>query len=84
MRAIDTNTPATGAIADGSPHCFVNGEALALDVPASIAVLLARKGLQDKRVAVECNGRIVPRSMHARYFVNAGDRIEIVIAVGGG
>jgi sulfur carrier protein len=40
--------------------------------------------LAGKRVAVERNGEIVPKSQHASVAVAAGDRIEIVVAVGGG
>ena len=40
--------------------------------------------LQDKRVAVERNGEIVPKGRHAETRLDAGDRIEIVAAVGGG
>jgi sulfur carrier protein len=40
--------------------------------------------LDGKRVAVEQNGQIVPRSRHAEPVVSAGDRIEVVAAVGGG
>jgi len=50
----------------------------------TIAEVLAARGLAGKRVAVEKNGEIVPRSQHASVAVAAGDRIEIVVAVGGG
>lgn len=62
----------------------VNGEAVALSAAISIADLLAERGLAGKRVAVERNGEIVPRSKHAGIELKHGDRIEIVIAVGGG
>jgi sulfur carrier protein len=62
----------------------VNGEAVALSAVISIADLLAERGLAGKRVAVERNGEIVPRSEHASIELKHGDRIEIVIAVGGG
>ena len=62
----------------------VNGEAVALSVAISVADLLAGRGLAGKRVAVERNGEIVPRSEHANIKLKHGDRIEIVIAVGGG
>ncbi|MCK9282978.1 MAG: sulfur carrier protein ThiS [Rhodocyclaceae bacterium] len=50
----------------------------------SIAALLVSLQLQGKRVAVECNGEIVPRSRHGETPLNDGDRLEIVVAVGGG
>lgn len=62
----------------------LNGEPLRLDAPLSVAALLERQGLAGKRVAVEKNGEIVPRSRHADVFVAGGDRLEIVVAVGGG
>ena len=62
----------------------VNGEACALPPKTSVAELLAERGLAGKRVAVERNGEIVPRSEHASTTLTHGDQIEIVIAVGGG
>jgi sulfur carrier protein len=62
----------------------LNGEPLALAAPLTIATLLERQGLTGKRVAVERNGEIVPRSRHAETQLAAGDRLEIVVAVGGG
>lgn len=62
----------------------LNGVPRTLDAPLSIGELLTREGLASKRVAVERNGEIVPRSRHAETELAAGDRIEIVIAVGGG
>jgi sulfur carrier protein len=62
----------------------VNGEPVSCDASCSIAALLARRGLVGKRVAIERNGAIVPRSRHAETHVEDGDRIEIVVAVGGG
>ncbi|MBI4986337.1 MAG: sulfur carrier protein ThiS [Rhodocyclales bacterium] len=62
----------------------INGVAEKLPAPLSVAALLAARGLGGKRVAVERNGEIVPRSRHAETALAAGDRIEIVVAVGGG
>jgi sulfur carrier protein len=49
-----------------------------------VAELLRGMGLEGKRLAVERNGEIVPKSNHAATALAEGDRIEIVIAVGGG
>ncbi|MFI4953516.1 MAG: sulfur carrier protein ThiS, partial [Burkholderiales bacterium] len=49
-----------------------------------VADLVRELSLEGKCVAVERNGQIVPRSRHAETIVNAGDRIEVVAAVGGG
>jgi sulfur carrier protein len=61
----------------------LNGEPRNLAAPASIASLLQDLQLQG-RLAVEVNGTIVPRSEHAGHRLEAGDRVEIVRAVGGG
>lgn len=63
---------------------FINGAAERLEPALDVAGLLALRGLADKRVAVERNGEIVPKSRHAETPLAAGDRIEIVVAVGGG
>jgi len=62
----------------------VNDEARTVSPGETLADLLARMALADKRVAVERNGQIVPRSQHARTALHDGDRLEIVVAVGGG
>ena len=62
----------------------VNGEQRSVDAALSVAELLRGMGLEGKRLAVERNGEIVPKSNHAATALAEGDRIEIVIAVGGG
>ncbi len=62
----------------------INGEPQRLAEPLTLAALLASRGLAGKRVAVERNGEIVPRSLHAETRLASGDVIEIVVAVGGG
>ncbi len=62
----------------------INGDSAELPQPMTVAALLEARGLAGKRVAVEKNGEIVPKSQHAAVVVAAGDRIEIVVAVGGG
>ena len=62
----------------------VNGEKHSVDADASLAELLAMLGLTDKRIAVEVNRDIVPRSDHDDYKLNDNDNIEIVNAIGGG
>jgi sulfur carrier protein len=63
---------------------FVNGEARRFAQPLTCAGLIAELGLAGKRVALECNGEIVPRGRHAEQRLAEGDKIEIVVAVGGG
>lgn len=62
----------------------INGGAEQFATPLSVAGLLELRGLVGKRVAVEKNGEIVPKSRHAETPLASGDKIEIVVAVGGG
>lgn len=62
----------------------VNGEARSFSAPLSVAQLVESLELAGKRIAVEKNGEIVPRSRHAETALDDGDRLEIVVAVGGG
>jgi sulfur carrier protein len=62
----------------------VNGKAHRFEQPLEIAALLSRLELSGKKIAVERNGEIVPRSAHASTVVGDGDALEIVVAVGGG
>jgi sulfur carrier protein len=62
----------------------VNGEPRRLGASASVSQLLETLELAGKRVAVEKNGEIVPRSRYAQTVLADGDRLEIVVAVGGG
>ena len=67
------------------PHITLNGERRPLPAGrATVAELVAGLGLNGKRVAVEMNGEIVPKSRYPTTEVVAGDRLEIVGAVGGG
>ena len=63
---------------------LLNGESSELAEPASVADLLARLDLLERRVAVELNLEIVPRSAHAGTLLREGDRVEVVHAIGGG
>lgn len=62
----------------------VNGEARQVAPGASLAALLAAIGLDMRKVAVERNEEIVPRSTYATVALGAGDRLEIVHFIGGG
>lgn len=62
----------------------LNGEPFELPDAQSVADLLARLELGGRRVAVELNLDIVPRSQHASTALKDGDRVEIVHAIGGG
>jgi len=62
----------------------VNGQVRRLEPDANIERLLDDLELAGKRVAVEKNGEIVPRSRYAETRLADGDTLEIVVAVGGG
>ena len=62
---------------NGSPHQFD-------PPPKTVAELVRALHLEGKRIAVEMNGEIVPKSRYPTTEVVAGDRLEIVGAVGGG
>jgi sulfur carrier protein len=62
----------------------INGETRQFDQPLSCAELIAQLDLTGKRVALERNGEIVPRSRFGEQQLADGDRLEIVVAVGGG
>lgn len=73
----DTATLATIAI-------NINGEPRRVAAGLSVAGLVAELGLNPKKVAVERNLEIVPRSTHADVMLADGDQLEIVHFVGGG
>lgn len=63
----------------------INGRTAQVPVEArTLADLVVALGLAGKRIAIERNGEVVPRSLHAATTLARGDRIEIVGAVGGG
>jgi sulfur carrier protein len=62
----------------------VNGEPRTLDGVTDVAALVAVLGLDGRKVAVERNLEIVPRSAYGRTALAEGDRIEIVHFIGGG
>jgi sulfur carrier protein len=63
---------------------LVNGSAHRFQRPLDLAALLEHLDCRGKKVAVERNGEIVPRSAHGSTLIADGDRLEIVVAVGGG
>ena len=62
----------------------INGEARNFDISISVAALIEQMQLGGKRIALERNGEIVPRSQFTQQMLCDGDRLEIVVAVGGG
>lgn len=62
----------------------VNGENRQVDEGYTAAQLVADMGLQGRRVAMEVNLEIVPRTTFDAHVLREGDRIEVVHAIGGG
>jgi len=65
-------------------HLTVNGEDRTFRGVADVAALVVALGLDGRKVAVERNLEIVPKSRYAQTSLADGDRIEIVSFVGGG
>lgn len=62
----------------------LNGDALSVSDGTTVRALVEQQALGARRVAVEVNGEIVPRGRHAEHVLQAGDKVEIVHALGGG
>ena len=63
---------------------LLNGEAYVAEPGITVSGLLDQLELAGKRVAVEVNQELVPRSEHLDRQLNAGDQVEVVQAIGGG
>ncbi|MEZ5436319.1 MAG: sulfur carrier protein ThiS [Pseudomonadales bacterium] len=63
---------------------ILNGETTAIPDHLTVTQLIEQLGLAGKRIAIEINQTIVPRSAHADTVLHSGDRVEIVHAIGGG
>ncbi|QSP95213.1 sulfur carrier protein ThiS [Marinobacter salinisoli] len=62
----------------------VNGEPTQLPPEATVGTLIEQLALTGRRLAVEVNEAIVPRSQHQTFNLRDGDRVEVVQAIGGG
>ncbi len=65
-------------------HIQLNGETYPLSESLSVAGLIEHLQLAGRRVAVELNFEIVPRSMYEATLLKDGDAVEVVHAIGGG
>ncbi|HET7570789.1 MAG TPA: sulfur carrier protein ThiS [Gammaproteobacteria bacterium] len=63
---------------------FLNGDSTELPDDLTATQLVERLELTGRRIAMEVNGEIVPRSSYAEHTFRPGDRVEIVHAIGGG
>ena len=62
----------------------INGDEKRFPPSLTVEKLVAELGMAGKRVAIERNGEIVPRSRYAETQLADGDALEVVVAVGGG
>lgn len=62
----------------------VNGEPRRFPAPVTFEQLLADMALAGKRIAIERNGEILPKSRYSTTELADGDKLEVVVAVGGG
>ncbi|MBX9895974.1 MULTISPECIES: sulfur carrier protein ThiS [unclassified Nitrosomonas] len=62
----------------------INGQLQQFESPINVAQLVDHLSLKGKRIAIERNGEIVPRSRFSEELLVNGDHIEVVVAVGGG
>ena len=77
--------PRTDALSSAYMQVMLNGSVHRFDPPpATVAELVRALNLEGKRIAVEMNGEIVPKSRYADTRVASGDQLEVVAAVGGG
>lgn len=65
-------------------NVMLNGDHRELPEQATLQWLIDELGLAGKRLAIEVNEDIVPRSQHGDYHLSDGDRVEVVHAIGGG
>ncbi len=76
--------PSRPALVKRKMRLTVNGQSQQLADEANLVDLISALQLGGRRLAIELNGEIVPRSQHAQTTLSDGDQIEIVQAVGGG
>lgn len=75
---------ATNRQSGPSMQIELNGCAKHVDADTTVASLIEQLGLAGRRVAVEVNREIVPKSAHTAHRLQEGDRVELVHALGGG
>ena len=63
---------------------IVNGKEISIPEDSNIQDLVAELGYKNKRIAIEVNEAIIPKSKHHSYLLKSSDRVEVINAVGGG
>ena len=62
----------------------LNGDRYKLEEGVTVSALVEHLALKGRRLAVEVNEEVIPRSQHSGHLLTQGDRVEIVHAIGGG
>lgn len=62
----------------------INGQPQQFESPINVTQLIDHLELHGKRIAIERNGEIIPRSLFSEQMLSHGDQLEVVVAVGGG
>jgi len=63
---------------------FINGKQTNLDNNLTAQQLIYVMGYKDKRIALEINGEVTPKSEYSNKIIVENDKVEIIVAVGGG
>ena len=63
---------------------IVNGVEISLPKGSNIQDLITQLGYENKRIAIEINEAIIPKSKHLSHLLESLDRVEVIYAVGGG
>ncbi len=67
-----------------SVQVLVNGESRQFSRETSLISLLASLNVASKRIAIERNSQVVPKSQYGQTILESGDQIEVITAIGGG
>jgi len=65
-------------------NVFLNGKKIKVGNNLTAQQLLSEMGYQDKRIALEINGEVTPKSEYSNKIIVENDQLEIIVAVGGG
>lgn len=65
-------------------NIILNGDNYPLSDKTTVGELVGQLGLQNKRIAIEINQAIVPRTSYEGCVLHQGDQVEVVHAIGGG
>jgi len=63
---------------------FINGKTIEVGNNLTAQQLLSEMGYKDKRIALEINGEVTPKSEYSNKIIVENDRVEIIVAIGGG